>query len=246
MYRGYKAISGGVRLKGSAADPFVPHSFQTAQLSLKRLIEPTILITPDAYADMLAIAENSGNNEVGWLGTVAALGGGKYLLDGNICIPEQEVHESTNELTEDGIGELFTELATTDFAACERMHFWGHVHPSNSTSPSPQDEGQMNLFAHNDWFIRGIFGRHGRAEFTFFDYENGVRWNDVVWAIHCPVSEERRAKWAAEVAAKVKEIVVPPYKFVRRFAGVTGDTNQSVVLANNRKYWEEYWKGVGK
>lgn len=189
----------------SAADPFVPHSFQTAQLSLKRLTEPKVFITPDAYADMLAIAENSGVDEIGWLGTVTDLGGGKYLIDG-VHMPAQAVHGATCELTEDGIGELFTELATTNFEACEKMHFWGHVHPGNSTSPSDQDESQMDQFVHNDWFIRGIFGRHGRAEFTFFDYKNGVRWNDVVWAIYCPVAEERRAKWVAEVATKVKKI----------------------------------------
>lgn len=202
MFEGYKR---------SAADPFVPHSFQTVQQSLKRLIEPKIFITPDAYADMLAIAENSGNDEIGWLGTVAELGGGQYLIDG-IHMPAQSVHGATCELTEDGIGELFTELAVTDFAACERMHFWGHVHPGNSTSPSSQDEEQMSQFAHNDWFVRGIFGRNGRAEFTFFDYKSGVRWNDVPWAIHCPVAEERRTKWVAEVAAKVKKIIIPAYE----------------------------------
>jgi hypothetical protein len=190
-----------------AADPFRPHEFRPAQLFLRHFSEPKIFITPDAYADMLAIAENSGSDEIGWLGTVTELGGGKYLVDG-IFMPGQDVHGSTTELNEDGLGELFTELATTDFDACERMHFWGHVHPTNSTSPSPQDEGQMDLFSHNEWFIRGIFGRQGRAEFTFFDYKNGVRWNDVSWAIYCPVNEDRRNRWAAQVAEKVKKIPV--------------------------------------
>lgn len=193
--------------RGLAADPFRPHEFKTVQLLLKRFVEPKIFITPDAYADMLAIAENSGSDEVGWLGTVTELGCA-YLIDG-IFLPAQSVHGATCELTEDGIGELFTELATSDFAACERMLFWGHIHPGNGTSPSGQDETQMNQFAHNDWFIRGIFGRSGRAEFTFFDFKNGVRWNDVPWAVYCPVDEERRERWAAEVAAKVKKQVQP-------------------------------------
>lgn len=211
-----------------AAKPFRPHVFQTAQLLLRRLTEPKIFITPDAYADMLAIAENSGSDEIGWLGTVTELGGGQYLIDG-VYMPAQSVHGATCELTEDGIGELFTELADTDFEACGRMLFWGHVHPGNSTSPSPQDEEQMDQFVHNDWFIRGIFGRHGRAEFTFFDYKNGVRWNDVVWAIHCPVEEGRRNKWAAEVAAKVKKMapVIP-------FQG-GADFSRPFEMGSNRK-----------
>lgn len=218
--------------KRLAADPFVPHSFQTKQVLLREMTEPKIFITPDAYGDMLAIAENSGSDEIGWLGTVSELGGRQYLIDGTF-MPGQQVHGSTCVLSEDGIGELFTELATTNFDACSRMFFWGHVHPGNSTSPSDQDEKQMDLFKHNDWFIRGIFGRSGRAEFTFFDYQNGVRWNDVPWAIHCPANEERQAKWATEVTAKVKKIVVPtyggefghPFGSGPRMISTIGDTN---------------------
>jgi len=85
---------------------------------------------------MVAIAQNCGNDEIGWLGTVSELGNGQYLVDG-IYMPAQQVHGATCELSEDGLGELMTELASSNFDACERMHFWGHVHPSNSTSPSP-------------------------------------------------------------------------------------------------------------
>lgn len=194
--------------KGLAADPFRPHEFKTVQLMLRRFTEPKIFIAPEAYGDMLAIAENSGSDEIGWLGTVTELGGGQYLVDG-IHMPAQSVHGATCELTEEGLSQLLTELAQTDFDACERMLFWGHVHPGNGTSPSGQDESQVNQFSHNDWFIRGIFGRQGRAEFTFFDFKNGVRWNDVPWAIYCPVDENRQARWAAEVAAKVRKIVAP-------------------------------------
>jgi len=177
---------------------------------------------------MLAIAESSGSDEIGWLGTVSELGSGQYLIDG-IFMPGQQVHGSTCELSEDGIGELFTELATTNFNACSRMMFWGHVHPGNSTSPSPQDEEQLSQFVHNDWFIRGIFGRSGRAEFTFFDYKNGICWDDVPWAIHCPVDDDRRAKWAVEVAAKVKKIVVKTYE--REFSGpFLGRSNQNLTI----------------
>lgn len=202
----------GVRCKATlpsmkkriAADPFCPHSFQTHQVSLRRLPEPKIFITPEAYADMLAIAGESGSDEIGWLGTVTELGGG-YLID-EIYLPKQKVHGATCELTEDGQAELFTELLQTNPEVCEKMLFWGHVHPGNSTTPSAQDEAQMSQFEHTDWFIRGIFGRHGRAEFTFFDFGNRVRWNDVPWTIYCPVSDGLRAKWRAEVKEKVSRI----------------------------------------
>lgn len=188
-----------------AAEHFFPHRFETKQISLRHVFEPKVLIEPEAFKDMVAIAENSGSDEIGWLGTVSELGCGEYLIDG-IYMPGQQVHGATCELTEDGLSELMTELASSNFDACERMHFWGHVHPGNGTSPSSQDDVQMDSFKHNEWFIRGIFGRNGRAEFTFFDFKNEIRWDDVPWQIYCQVDEARRAKWRTEVQDKVKQI----------------------------------------
>jgi hypothetical protein len=188
----------------TGVDPFFPHPFRTEQISLRSLSAPKIMVAPDAYADMLAIAELSGSDEIGWLGTVQNLGNSTFLID-KVFMVKQEVDGTATRMDEDGLAELFTELAVTDFAACEKMLFWGHVHPGNSTTPSPQDESQMDQFKHNDWFIRGIFGRSGRAEFTLFDYKNGVRWNDCPWQLHCLVSESRKERWQAEVREKVKK-----------------------------------------
>jgi hypothetical protein len=188
-----------------AAEPFAPHQFQTAMVHLNHLPEPKVFVTPEAYADMTAIAMNSGRDEIGWLGTVTQLGH-DYLID-KVFMVKQEVHTATSKIMEDGLGELFTELATTDFKSCEKMHFWGHVHPGNSTSPSGQDEEQMSLFAHNDFFVRGIFGRNCRAEFTVFDYKNQIRWNDVGWSIYAPAPSQGKIDfWKKEVEEKVSAI----------------------------------------
>ncbi len=206
-----------VTSQAPAAEPFRPHAFQTKQQLIAPPPEPRIFITPEAYGDQLAIAELSGSDEIGNLGTVTCLGGNQYFIDAIYFCP-QSVHGATCELTEDGLAELMTELAMTDEGcdACARMHYWGHVHPGNGTSPSPQDEDQMSLFQHNDFFIRGIFGRHGRAEFTFFDYKNGVRWNDVPWQIHCPVTQEKREYWRQQMEGKVTKIQ-PSYAGVQRY-----------------------------
>lgn len=187
------------------ASPFVGHQFKTEILPIEQKVQPTILILPQAYSDMLTIAQLSGADEIGWLGTVRSLGNEQYLIE-KIYMVGQDVHVSTTEITEDGLGALFTELAVVDFEACEMMHFWGHVHPGNSTLPSTQDEDQMDLFNHNEFFIRGIFGRQGRAEFTFFDYNNGIRWNDVPWQIYVPVDESRKDFWRKEIKEKVTRI----------------------------------------
>lgn len=199
--------------KPQRAKPFVPHNFKTELFLLREPLRPIIFIPPNVYADKLAIAQQTDEDEIGWLGTVKELGDERYLIDSSHMI-KMLVGPSTQIFTEDGLGEYFTELAQKDIDACSRMLFWGHLHDGNSTSPSQQDEDQMKWFDHNDYFIRGIFGREGRAEFTFFDYKKGIRWNDVPWMIYVPevnnpIDKERERKWANEVNAKVEKIPVP-------------------------------------
>jgi len=211
-----KTYGKGAAVKRVAAEPFRPHTFETTIEHLNVPKTPLVLITPSVYTDMLAIAQHSGSDEIGWLGTVTQLTEGSYLID-SIYFPKQEVSGTTTVLTEDGLGELFTNLAATNPDACDRMKFWGHVHPSNSTNPSAQDDEQMAAFAHNDWFIRGIFGRYGRAEFTFFHYKNGIVWNDVPWTVMQPVDKDRDAFWADQV----KEKVTDRYQYVHDSGPVT-------------------------
>src|SRR3989344_7019657 len=184
------------------ADPFAPHQFETRQETINRNNVPGIFITPEAYADMLTIANLSGFDEIGWLGSVLTITDYRFLIDG-IFLFQQEVHGATTEITEEGLADLFTDLIIENEELAQRLMFWGHVHPSSSTSPSGQDDDQMKHFSHNPWFIRGIFGRSGRAEFTFYDYQRGLIWQDVPWQINCPLNKELTAKWQAEIDAKV-------------------------------------------
>jgi hypothetical protein len=46
-----------------------------------------------------------------------------------------------------------------------------------------------------DWFIRGIFNKDGRAEFSIWFYNKGVAFNDVPWAIYYGDSDG----WTKEV-----------------------------------------------
>jgi hypothetical protein len=210
--RNFEMIKYYPAMKG--AEPFVPHSFET-KMYVDRLVNKPemILMTPEAYRDMVAIAKLSGTEEISALGTVLEISKGHYLID-SIHLPKQEVDVSGSAMTEDGLTDYFADLAETDegFELNGRMFFWGHVHPDNSTRPSPQDEKQMELFRHNDYFIRGIFGRQGRAEFTFFDYVDGVHWTDIPWNIYVPVDDEILAQWRKKVKAQVTRIIPPPIK----------------------------------
>lgn len=186
-------------LRGDSVQSFMPHAFQTkVQLIVKT--KPQILISPQAYDDMVHIGSWSGSDEIGWLGTVVQTGNFEFLIK-EIYLVGQEVHGSTTKITEDGLAELVAEYPDIN----EELRFWGHVHPGNSTDPSPQDETQMDMFTYNEWFIRGIFGRQGRAEFTLFDYKRGLVFRDCPWRKISVEDDARKQYWKEQVAKYVQK-----------------------------------------
>jgi hypothetical protein len=200
-------VASASKLVGNSVRPFHPHPFETKMVILNHLETPRILIAPQAYGDMIAIGSWSGSDEVGWMGAVQQIEHG--FLISEIFMVAQKVSGSSTRITEDGLCQLIMEKPELN----EKLLFWGHVHPSNSTSPSGQDEEQMEEFKHNAWFIRGIFGRDGRAEFTFFDYRSGVRFNDCPWQLFVSVDPERKEYWRERVETLVtKEYYSPPPK----------------------------------
>jgi hypothetical protein len=193
-------------IKPNKIVPFVQHKFDCKLTH--NIPDPEILISIAAYNDLLSILRYCKKDEIGFLGTVQPLESNRFLIDEILDIPKQEDNTSTCELTEDGLGDLMTKLLTDGRDdACEKMHFWGHVHPSNSTAASPQDDKQMEMFEHNDFFIRGIFGRGGKAQFTIYDHIEGLLWDDVPWSIHYPDSEESDSKWEAQIRENVSKKV---------------------------------------
>ena len=63
----------------------------------------------------------------------------------------------------------------------------------------------MQLFAHNKYFIRGIFSRQGNCCFTFFDYERKIKFVDCPWQIHIQIDDDeaRRKEISKEIKKKV-------------------------------------------
>lgn len=209
--------------KLAAAIQFKPHTFLTQTILLNYAV-PRIRITQQAYMDMYYIAANSGHNEIGWLGTVKK-NGNTYTIE-EVILFKQEVSVVETSLSPQDIAQVATDFIDAgEIDKVNELKFWGHVHPANSTAPSGQDEDQMNVLSNgNDWFIRGIFGREGRAEFTFFDWERGVRFNDVPWEMIILKDEDRENELASQVEAKVTKILYqqPSLHFSKRnFGGAT-------------------------
>lgn len=170
-------------------EPFKVHMFSPKVELLKRT--PKVLITPEAFKRMSLYVE-LGTKEVGWLGTAERTASGDFLIT-NTFLLDQEVTPTETELSVDGINALAMQLVEQGDAgmkALNELKFWGHSHVRMGTSPSGTDERTMERFGRegHPWYLRGIFNKRGRAEFTIYLFEEGLRINDAPWAVFDPVS----------------------------------------------------------
>ena len=137
--------------------------------------EPIVLININALNKMKEYIRQS-NKEIGWLGTVVKENGMYNILD--VYLFKQEVHETTTEITTDGLNEFAMEILSQEdgMEIWNNMKMWGHSHVNMSTSPSVQDDNQMDLFTQNanDFFIRIIANKKDEFRIDIWDYEKGV------------------------------------------------------------------------
>lgn len=196
-----------------AAKKFIPHEFSTKVELTGGL--PRVLVSREAYEDMHVIVEEA-SQEIGFLGTVRKVG--RDFLIEEIFLFEQQVHSTTCEITPDGLANMAQELVTSrpdGMDVCNRLCFWGHSHVNMGTSPSGQDDVQLNELAGNandGFFIRAILNKNGRMEFTIVLTALGLVIRDAAWELHEPAaSEARRERWRREISAKVRSFPVPNF-----------------------------------
>ena len=184
--------------------PAFPHQFNTLVESLDdNFSNPEIVLTPESHKHIYTIIKNCGDDEIGWLGSVKQKDN-KFTID-NIFLFEQKVGFAETEIDAQALGKFYSDY-NKKFgpSLLNRILFWGHVHPGD-TDPSPQDENQMELFAHNKYFIRGIFNRDGHACFDFFDYQSKIKIIDCPWSIECKIDTKFENDIKEEIAKKVKK-----------------------------------------
>ena len=195
------------------AETFCQHSF-AKKIELISCL-PRILISRSAYNKMWHLVDIA-DKEVSWLGTCRRIEQ-DFLIE-EVFLFKQEVAATTCEISADGLAEVANELLTSrpdGIEICNRLCFWGHSHVNMGTSPSGQDESQMENFSESGhpFFIRGILNKQGRMEFTIFLYASGIKIVDPEWKIYEPVDDSIRAEIEAEFTAKVTETkYYYPYK----------------------------------
>jgi hypothetical protein len=221
------------RLWGGAKK-FLPHEFKNTVEFVAGT--PRVFLTRDAYEDMFILVDECCSKEVGWVGTVDRVGR-DYLIR-EVFLVAQEVHATTCEITPDGLAEFAAEiLPLRGIEVANAIRFWGHSHVNMGTSPSGQDDAQLRELAAScgDFFVRGILNKSGRMEFAIVLHDLGVVVRDVTWELWEPADEQRRARWQAEIAAKVREIKPVP------LAAGFGGSGVRVDLASvvDRRRWRE-------
>jgi hypothetical protein len=208
-----RKVFGGASSMLGEARSITPHAF--GNRLVMKLGQPKILLSMQAYQDMTRMVSMF-SSEVGWLGTVERKG--NVFLIKEVFLFDQVVDGMANVISAKTlmawVSNLMEEREDADKIINE-MKFWGHSHVNMPTTPSGQDEYQMQVFEKrcNDFFLRGIANRFGRLEFTLYLYSEGVTVYDAEWYVDMPVmSPERIAFWENER----KKVVENPAFFLKR------------------------------
>ena len=146
---------------------------------------PKVYIDNNAYNKMEEYIHQS-SDEIGWLGCAEKINGAYHITD--VFLFKQEVHSTTTEITTEGLNEFAMEIMSTEdgMDIWNNMRVWGHSHVNMSTTPSGQDENQMDLFLENtnDFFIRIIANKKGEYRIDIYDYEIGICYTEVPYDIY--------------------------------------------------------------
>jgi|GEM_PF-3441151 len=216
------------------AHPFVQHSFEGKVEFLDGSGVPMVLMTREAYSQMWHFVDLAAE-EVSWLGTARITPYGNYLIE-EVFLLEQQVSATETELSSEGQAKLAQHLMDTrpdGVEAVNKLRFWGHSHVRMRTSPSHQDEQQMQKLQENGcpWFIRGILNKLGRMEFTIYLWAAGVKITDVPWAIYERVDASMRAGIEAEFQEKVSRATYTPHAIPMGAEGAGGYVSLANALA---------------
>lgn len=152
-------------------------------------IVPKVLISEQAINEMYIYTKEV-PDEVGWLGTVEQLEDGTYYI-GKTYLFDQEVHGTTTEITPEGLSSFGEELLKQPdgMDIWNSLKMWGHSHVNMGTTPSGQDDKQMQEFENigHEYFIRLICNKKGELRIDFYNYEAGLTFLDVPYGVEISV-----------------------------------------------------------
>lgn len=164
-----------------------------------------VIFTTTANKKLIALVDQC-NKEVGWHGTVVRdpEKRNRFIIEDLLVFP-QTVTAAT--VTPDET-EYAMWLGGLDDETFNKLRFHGHSHVRMACNPSGVDtEYQENILQNlKDFYIFGIFNKHGSNWMLIYDIENNILYEDKDIIYSCNESEEE--VWAAE---QIKEFVKESY-----------------------------------
>ena len=203
-------------------------------MNIKMINPIKIIIDPLAKRKMDLYVKLS-EDEVGWLGVAEKQADGNILIK-DVFLPTQEVHATTCELTPDGINKLASELLglPNGVELCNSLKVWGHSHVEMSTSPSGQDDTQLEEFAENNsWFLRLIANKKGDMRMTLLDLERGLVIDEIPWEVDLGYDLEE------EISKELKD------KVTKKSFVTTGIGTKVSELGGTGHWWDDCDYGYG-
>ena len=174
--------------------------------TLKDREKAEVLFTTIANKKLTALVDQC-DKEVGWHGTVVRdpEKANRFIIEDILVFP-QTVTSTT--VTPDETDYAMW-LASLDDDTFNKLRFHGHSHVRMSCSPSGVDTDYQDNILENlkDFYIFGIFNKHGSNWMLVYDIENNILYEDKDIVYMCNVSEEE--VWAAQ---QIKELVKEPPK----------------------------------
>lgn len=207
---------------------------------------PKLYINKIAIDKMLEYIDQS-NLEIGWLGSAERVNDAYQITD--VFLFKQEVHATTTEITTEGLSEFAMELMQQENGVeiWNNMRVWGHSHVNMSTSPSSQDDKQMDLFLENsnDFFIRIIANKKEEFRIDIWDFAVGVIYEsvpyDVVYPNELATQINSLSKQISVLKEKLNTLINPPQEIKDNIKNeIALKVKEKTYTSNNVKVYNDY------
>ena len=220
-------------------------------VKLMEKFAPKISINLNAMNKMKEYVRQS-DLEIGWLGTSRRVGNVFYIDD--VFLFRQEVHATTTEITTEGLNEFAMDLLYEENGVeiWNNMKVWGHSHVTMPTTPSGQDDKQIEVFAENaeDFFIRIIANKSGDFRIDLYDFTTGVIYEKLPYEISYGADTdiiESLYKKIAEIEEMICTRIDPSEELINSIKSEIGDKVTKKIYNTNKNnvstsssWWSDY------
>lgn len=201
--------------------------------TVKAMVNPTILFTPQALLKMNLITELA-TTEAGWFGFVTQLDLTTYLVD-DVWLGQQQAHGAECEIDKNAILDMATQLMQEPDGEqkLNRLRLWGHSHVNMGVTPSATDNDTFKGYYNDveDFFVMLIMNKSGSIRCDLALPPQNIIVCNCNWDIFCEGYDAIKA----EIKQQVKERVQPKQTTL-------WDDDLYGVPETYRQGWRQRWQ----